>query len=196
MAKQLLGIATDETVAPETRLKAVINALDRTIGRAPTTVEIGPTQPKPFELVFDVIGGTPPDESPGASVDYGLAGNSSGSSAQSDLFYSTQPPNPPTGHNNSTATHERSKTPARSAGEDGEPSWDAGPLREAEHREFDRDSQRGPRESARRASTPGREEVHIAGVDAIRSANEATRQSGALLPHPELESQRRPYREL
>lgn len=49
MAKQLLGIATDENVSPETRLKAIVNALDRGVGRAPATVEVSMGQQKPWE---------------------------------------------------------------------------------------------------------------------------------------------------
>lgn len=52
MAKQLLGIAlSGESEA--VKLAAVKDALDRTIGKAPTTVEIGPT--KPYEELFEGI---------------------------------------------------------------------------------------------------------------------------------------------
>jgi hypothetical protein len=52
MAAQLLRLAlTAENEAVQAR--CVDSALDRTIGKAPTTVEIGPT--KPYETVFDDI---------------------------------------------------------------------------------------------------------------------------------------------
>ncbi len=52
MAKQLLGLAlTAESEGVQ--LAAVKDALDRTIGKAPTTVEIGPT--KPYEEVLEGI---------------------------------------------------------------------------------------------------------------------------------------------
>ncbi|AMU74385.1 hypothetical protein [Mycobacteroides abscessus] len=52
MAKQLLGLAlTAESEGVQ--LAAVKDALDRTIGKAPTTVEIGPI--KPYEELFEGI---------------------------------------------------------------------------------------------------------------------------------------------
>jgi len=51
MARQLLNMALDPDVSDATKLAAITNALDRSIGKAPTTVEIGPA--KPFEVVFD-----------------------------------------------------------------------------------------------------------------------------------------------
>ncbi len=52
MAKQLLGIALSAE-SEAVKLAAVKDALDRTIGKAPTTVEIGPT--KPYEELFEGI---------------------------------------------------------------------------------------------------------------------------------------------
>jgi hypothetical protein len=58
MAKQLLNIALSAD-SEAVMLAAVKDALDRTIGKAPTTVEIGPT--KPYEEVLgDVFGGISP----------------------------------------------------------------------------------------------------------------------------------------
>lgn len=63
MAKQLLNVALSAE-SESVKLAAIRDALDRTIGKAPTVVEVGPT--KPFEEVFDIIGGSAgeyPDES-------------------------------------------------------------------------------------------------------------------------------------
>jgi hypothetical protein len=60
MAKQLLEIALSAE-SEAVKLAAVKDALDRTIGKAPTTVEIGPT--KPYEEVFEGIAGLSREES-------------------------------------------------------------------------------------------------------------------------------------
>ena len=52
MAKQLLGIALSAD-SEAVKLAAVKDALDRTIGKAPTTVEIGPM--KPYEEMLEGI---------------------------------------------------------------------------------------------------------------------------------------------
>lgn len=54
MAANLLGLA-ENAVSEQVRLAGTNSALDRTIGKAPTTIEIGPTEPKPWEEVFDGI---------------------------------------------------------------------------------------------------------------------------------------------
>lgn len=57
MAVLLHKLATDESLSAEVRLKAVINSLDRSIGRAAQTVEIGPTPA--YQEVFDgIVGGS------------------------------------------------------------------------------------------------------------------------------------------
>jgi hypothetical protein len=48
MAKELLGMATNDYIPDAVKLAAIRDALDRSIGKAPTTVEIGPTD-KPWE---------------------------------------------------------------------------------------------------------------------------------------------------
>ena len=60
MAKELLGIALGAE-SEAVKLAAIRDALDRSIGKAPTTVEIGP--PKPFEQIFDAIAGNSREES-------------------------------------------------------------------------------------------------------------------------------------
>ncbi|MCT7365936.1 hypothetical protein [Mycolicibacterium llatzerense] len=59
MAQKLLGIAIDDSLPAETRLKAIKDALDRSMGRPTATVEVGPIEPKPWEEIFDAIGGSP-----------------------------------------------------------------------------------------------------------------------------------------
>lgn len=52
MTRELLGIATNEDVSPETRLKAIVNALDRAMGKAPMHVDVGLAEPKPYERLL------------------------------------------------------------------------------------------------------------------------------------------------
>jgi hypothetical protein len=56
MAKELLAIALS-VESEAVKLAAVKDALDRTIGRLPTTVEIGPSKPYE-EIIFDGIATT------------------------------------------------------------------------------------------------------------------------------------------
>jgi hypothetical protein len=67
MAKQLLGIAlTADSEA--VMLAAVRDALDRAGLKAPSEVVLSQGEPKPYELIFEGIGGTPSGESPGGPM--------------------------------------------------------------------------------------------------------------------------------
>lgn len=163
MAKQLLGIATDESVGAETRLKAVINALDRTIGRAPTTVEIGPA--KTHEIVFDdILSGTRAE----SRAARGFPDIPTSYTPEVD---STTAPSPP-----ASAYPEHDPCV-----ENGSSSEDHTPPPSSRPHEFDRHTQAQP---------PAR---HITGEAAMRIANQANRQVGALPPMQELESPHKRY---
>lgn len=49
MARELLGIATDQNASETVRLAAIRDALDRAGLKPPTQVDLGLTEPKPFE---------------------------------------------------------------------------------------------------------------------------------------------------
>ena len=49
MAKELLGIATSGDVSDAVKLAAIRDALDRSLGRAPATVDVSVSAPKPWE---------------------------------------------------------------------------------------------------------------------------------------------------
>jgi hypothetical protein len=188
MAKELLGIATSGE-SEAVRLNAIRDALDRTIGKAPTTVEIGPT--KPFETVFDSIGGSPGAESPSVATDYTLAGlgrdvadvEISSPPAQPHTDTQTQPPGHTEprnqGMNPSSASGYEDASPY--AGEQGEPSSEHAPPRQPRRRESDRDIRPQPRE------------LHITGDAAIRMANAANRAIGAMPDQLALESRHGRY---
>ncbi|MFN8229228.1 MAG: hypothetical protein U0R18_21190 [Mycobacterium sp.] len=109
MAKELLKIALtadSESVA----LAAVRDALDRTIGKAPTTVEIGAS--KPYEAVFDGISALP------------LDGTSFAEPSLPTETGPTQPtqPDPTTQPCPSARTNEKGSDPQQ-------PHWPAAPVR-------------------------------------------------------------------
>lgn len=168
MAQELLGIALTAD-AESVKLAAIRDALDRAGLRPPSELVLSQADAKPYETVFDSIGGNP-----SGATDYDAAGVDSASPAMVD------------------ATGYGGVAPATYA-EGSEPS-DTGPLREAVHREDHRDTQPQPRESARSQPVPAPREVHVTGMAAIRMANEANRTSGAMRPPLELESPHKRYR--
>ncbi|WP_141120053.1 hypothetical protein [Mycobacterium malmoense] len=166
MARELLGIALTAD-AESVKLAAIRDALDRAGLRPPSELVL--SQAKPYETVFDSIGGNPSNAS-----DYDPAGVNSPPPAMAG----------PKGYGGDT--------PASYA-EGSEPS-DTGALREAAHREDDRQREPEPRHEARSQPTPAPREVHVTGMAAIRMANEANRTSGAMRPPLELESPHKRYR--
>lgn len=164
MAKELLKIALtadSEGVA----LAAVKDALDRAGLKAPAEVVLSQGETKPYETVFDSIGGNPPDGSLDVSSGYGPAGQ------------------------------ESSPAPAYGEyAEQREQSSQDGPLGQAERHEFDRDSHAQPRNEARPQRTPARREMHITGMAAIRIANEANSAAGVFEEQRAIESPHKRYR--
>ncbi|WP_136246012.1 HGGxSTG domain-containing protein [Mycobacterium intracellulare] len=172
MAKQLLGIALTAE-SESVKLAAIRDALDRGGLKAPAEVVLSQGETKPYETVFDSIGGNP-GESLDASSGYGSAGrDASPAPAYGDTEYAGLQP---------------------VAEENGEPSPDTGAQREAERQEFDRDSQPGPRHEARPQRTPARPEMHVMGMAAIRIANEANSAAGVFDEQLALESPHKRYR--
>jgi hypothetical protein len=158
MAKELLGIALTAD-SEGVKLAAIKDALDRTIGKAPTTVEIGPT--KPYEEVLEGIStmsraesrrarGVPDTQDNFAGVDHAHLHASSQEGAE------RQSSSPPGQQDPANPNQPAESLPRR---ESSDPTTD--------HRDIDRD----------RPQQPPR---HLTGMDAIREANAANRQIGAL----------------
>lgn len=160
---KLIEFAFDDTKPPDVQLKAIQNSLDRAGLKPPSEVVLAQGEAKPYETVFESIGGTP-GESLDVSGGYGSAGlNASPASAYGEYG------------NGAEAEAGAAHTPygdtgyddARSpADEQPQSSWDGGPLGQGGPREFDRERRQQPRE------------MHITGETAIRLANEANRQAG------------------
>lgn len=164
MAKQLLGIALTAE-SESVKLAAIRDALDRSGLKAPSEVVLSHGETKPYEQVFDVIGGNPSDAI------------SAGDEASPAPAYG-----------------DTGQIEAESiAAENREPSCDSGPLREAEGREFDREPQPQDRQSARSQRTPTRRETHITGMAAIQLANQANRAAGVFDEQRAIESRHKRY---
>ncbi|WP_141772854.1 hypothetical protein [Mycobacterium malmoense] len=119
MAKQLLGIALTAE-SESVKLAAIRDALDRGGLKAPSEVVLSQGETKPYETVFDSIGGNPED------AGFPSAANEEDGSAGIDSV-------PP--------------AMVDPAEEYRKPSSDSEPLRQAERREDDRDNQPQARES-------------------------------------------------
>ncbi|WP_081217578.1 hypothetical protein [Mycobacterium avium] len=181
MAKQLLGIAlTADTDA--VKLAAIRDALDRAGLKAPSELVLSQGEAKPYETVFDSIGGDPE------------AAGFASSPIEDSVSAGIHSPPPamaanPVPDNATEAEQDVSHTGATrysdgdsaSCPEGSASSADA-PPRQGRPRRFDRDRPQQARE------------LHITGDDAIRLANEANRQAGGLPPMRELESPHKGYR--
>jgi hypothetical protein len=188
MAKQLLGIAlTADSEA--VMLAAVRDALDRAGLKAPSEVVLSQGEPKPYEVIFDRIGGTPSGEFPSASRGYDQAGLGRGVADAGTAFAPTQPhtadQTQPPGHaeprNQGIEGAEGVESAFDASSSEGsEPSDHALPRQGRPHQR-DRDRQRQPRVR------------HITGEDAMRLANEANRAIGAMPDQLALESHHKRY---
>ncbi|MCV7100736.1 hypothetical protein [Mycobacterium palustre] len=206
---KLIDFAFDDTKPPDVQLRAIRDALDRSGLKPPAEVVLAQGEPaqKPYETVFDAIGGNPDESSPASRLaesldasrasDYdGPAGSSSESFAQGDIFMSDQPPNlhtqptpePDTLCPRTYPEGSSSGNTGRPAGQHAAHSSDNGPLGQAERHEFDRDAQPQGRQSARPHRTPARREVHITGMAAIQLANQANRAAGVFDEQRAIES--------
>ncbi|WP_231988633.1 HGGxSTG domain-containing protein [Mycobacterium sp. 1274761.0] len=181
MAKQLLGIAlTAEGEA--VKLAAIRDALDRAGLKPPAEVVLSQGETKPYEELFDDIASGTRAESRRArgvpDTDDGFAGFAIGAEG-----VQTQPPTqgeaPDQGETSESCARRefRNSTPhprdgdyqsASVSGQQETPSAEDGALRQPRPRETGRE---------RGAQPPAR---HITGEAAIRAANEANRQIGAL----------------
>lgn len=196
MAQQLLRIATSAD-SEAVRLNAIRDALDRSGLKAPSEVVLSQGEAaKPYEAVFDSIGGDP--ETAGfpsaASADYGPAG------------HPKPPPRPgwdspggEEGGSHSDADRYAgygadSVPPHESTAQYREPSSADAPPRQGRPRDHDGDTRAQPRQSARSQPAPATREVHVTGMAAIRMANEANRASGAIPDQLAIESPHKRYR--
>lgn len=177
MAKQLLGIALTAD-SEQVKLTAIRDALDRAGLKAPSEVVLSQGEAKPYETVFDSIGGDP-DAAGFASVPSGYESAGVGT-----------PPPPamvdPDGYGGGawTSSPEGSDSPRDD------------PPRHADCRDDDRDTQPGGGHGARTARSPAPREVHVSGMAAIRMANEANRHSGVFDEQRAIESPHKRYRRL
>jgi hypothetical protein len=170
MAKQLLQIAlTADSEA--VMLSAVSNALDRAGLKAPSEVVLSQGEAKPYETIFDVIGGSPGPEFYSDLRNDGTVGQDtvSPASVATSGYEDLRPEyvSPPAGEQ--VSSPEGSK----SSGDEPPPS----PPRNA------RGHQRRPEPPAR----------HITGDDAIRAANAANRAAGVWDEQLALESRHKRY---
>lgn len=179
MAKQLLGIALTAD-SEGVKLAAIRDALDRAGLKAPSEVVVSAGEAKPYETVFDAIGGSPSDESRYPTSSYGSAGlDATPASAYGGYGDGGQAE---AGSGESSYADTRYDEDHRPADENVQPSSPPFPPRQGSPRERDRDRQHQPPER------------HITGEAAMRLANEANRRVGALPPLRELESPHRRYR--
>lgn len=170
---KLIEFAFDDSKPPDVQLKAIQNSLDRAGLKPPAEVVLSQGETKPYEQVFDVIGGAPPDESSYVSSGYESAGVDS------------PPP--------ATAAHTGYGDDESASSSDESESSRTGPPRQATPRETDRDTQAGGRDGARSQRSPAPRDLHITGMAAIRMANEANRESGVFDEQRAIESPHKRY---
>lgn len=197
---KLIEFAFDDTKPPDVQLKAIQNSLDRAGLKPPAEVVLSQGETKPYETVFDSIGGAAPGDSPDINGGYRPEGQFAESSAQGDHSARTQPPPPhtqPTGE--PQPPRENTGWPA---GKDGGQPSHAGPLGQADGHQDGRDTPPQPREGrpsrrtghdAARSPAAAARELHITGMDAIRLANAANRESGVFEAQRAIESPHRKY---
>ena len=191
MAKQLLGIAIGAE-SESVKLAAIRDALDRAGLKAPSEVVLSQGESKPYETVFDSIGGTAPDESLDLSSGYGSAGvHASPAPAYGEYDHGGQAEagGDVTGYGDTGCADAYPE-----ADEQSPPSSSSPAPRQGRPRDNDREVGAQDRESARSAGTRPRREVHITGMAAIQMANQANQASGAMRPPLELESPHKRYR--
>ncbi len=179
MARELLGIAlTAETES--VKLTAIRDALDRAGLKAPSEVVLSQGETKPYETVFDSIGGDPETagfpsvptserDSAGLSASPAPAYGDYGIGVQAEAGADGSP-YPTVGYGDAGYL----------ADENAEPSSASSPPRQGGPRRFDRDRarQRSP---------------HVTGEAAIRAANEANRAIGAMPDQLAIESRHKRY---
>lgn len=185
---KLIEFAFDDTKPPETQLRAIRDALDRGGLKPPSEVVLSQGEPKPYELVFDGIGGTPPPEL-GDATDYGLDGLSQGVADAETSFAPAQPhPEDQTRSTDQAEPREYGdyteyvRTDGySSSSREGSESFGDDPPRQPRPRESDRERRPGPRER------------HITGENAMRAANMANEMNRDMPPPLAIESRHKRY---
>ncbi|RIT57912.1 hypothetical protein [Mycobacteroides abscessus] len=168
---KLIQFAFDDTKPPDTQLRAIQNALDRAGLKPPAEVVLSPGEPKPYETVFDSIGSLSREESRAAR----------GYTDEPDIGKSRGDQPPGTDNQTPTPPPASAYTEHDPCAENGPSCEDHMPPPSSRPHEFDRHTQAQP---------PAR---HITGEAAMRIANQANRQVGALPPMQELESPHKRY---
>lgn len=192
MARELLGIAlTADTES--VKLAAIRDALDRAGLKPPAEVVLSQGETKPYETVFDSIGGDP------QAAGFGSAASEDDISAGVDA--SPAPAYDPSADSvQAGAGAGVSECGTRGYGDAGyladeyaQPSSNTEPPREADRQVFDRDGQAQARHDAPSRRTPARRELHITGMAAILIANEANKAAGVFDEQRAIESPHRRY---
>ncbi|MCV7343797.1 hypothetical protein [Mycolicibacterium rhodesiae] len=200
MAQQLLGVALTAE-SESVKLAAIKDVLDRGGLRAPTEVVLSQSEPKPYEQIFEGITTMSREESrrargvSDASDDIaGLDGaHLHASSQEGATHHSSHPPDqsdsPHTDVPGDSSARRESLDPTAYPRDHDTPASGQHEASSAPDSPMHRD---GPRRFARErdAGPPAR---HITGDEAIRQANAANRQIGALPPPRELESPHKRY---
>lgn len=179
MARELLGIALTAD-AESVKLTAIRDALDRAGLKAPSEVVLSQGESKPYETVFESIGGDP--DAAGfpsvASQDRGSAGlDASPAPAYGDYGIGGQAE---AGADGSPYTATGYGNAGYLADENAEPSSGQAPPRQGAARRVGRD---------RRHQRP----PHLTGEAAMRAANEANRAVGAMPDQLAIESRHKRY---
>lgn len=168
---KLIEFAFDDTKPPDTQLRAIQNALDRAGLKPPAEVVISPGEAKPYETVFDSIGTFSREESRAAR----------GYQDELDIGHSRGGQLPGTDNQTPTPPPAPAYTEHDPCVENGFLSEDHTLPPPSRPREFDRHPHAQP---------PVR---HVTGEAAMRMANRANQQIGALPPMQELESPHKRY---
>lgn len=156
---KLIEFAFDDTKPPDVQLKAIQNSLDRAGLKPPAEVVLSQQETKAYEAVFDSIGGDP--QAAGFHSGTAEDGNSAGVDASPAPAYDPYADSGQAGAGAGVSADRSTGYGAADyqADEYAQPSWDTGPLREADRQVFDRDRRNQ------------RVERHITGEAAIRAAN-------------------------
>ncbi|WP_019972006.1 hypothetical protein [Mycobacterium sp. 141] len=185
---KLIEFAFDDTKPPDVQLKAIQNSLDRAGLKPPAEVVLSQGETKPYEQVFDSIGGTPPGESLDTNIGNGAASHIAESSPQGDFSAPSQPP--PTHTQPTPKPQPARENPGWPEGQDGGQSSHGGPLEQADSHQDDRERDAQPRHEARSRRTdhdgprPPARTLHITGDAAMHVAAELTREQRAIeSPH-------------
>lgn len=176
---KLIEFAFDDTKPPDVQLKAIQNSLDRAGLKPPAEVVLAQGEAKPYEQIFDVIGGNPTD-----ALGYDAAAGVEATPAPAYSEYCI----------GGKAEAGAADLPYPPAGQQAHPSSDSGSLGQADRHQFDRHAQPEQPHGARSQRGPDRQERHITGLAAIQMANQANREAGVFGEQRAIEGPHKRYR--